>query len=373
MASQFPVNFSQQLFAFPCIQQEHELGAFLRLYQQQLQASQPPNSTLLQRAEEKVCVSLQGGLHAEIVHLALFLYQYQKTYEKAIPLLTTYLAQPLPLEEEAWARWHLIDHLALTKQDAATIAAQESLLLWAKRYASPGALLWAWMDSTQASCWRRAGRGEAWLQIARDLLAQATPIPDNCHERYTLLVTATDVARSENHSAEAISFIEQLRRLTHEISDAEARFQMTHEVSLLGIKVFLHQHDIEQARQEAMKLSQLLAVREREAVVPAQNFWPLYHNLGAVMYFAGQYDLAIPWLRRALEHSTSEHTYLWLAAALWATTEQREVVLPLLTKGAAFATGGQAWLAFQALPEFRTVHNDAGFLSACGAITKGLR
>src|SRR5690242_16496385 len=101
MVVQLPVDLSGRLFAFPAPQQEHELAALLRLYQQQLQ-KQEPDGTLLERAEEIVRDRIQKKpLDEEAIRLILFFYRYQKNYAKAIPLLSDYLTQSLPIEEEA--------------------------------------------------------------------------------------------------------------------------------------------------------------------------------------------------------------------------------------------------------------------------------
>jgi hypothetical protein len=92
--------------------------------------------------------------------------------------------------------------------------------------------------------------------------------------------------------------------------------------------------------------------------------------MGGTLYLTRQYELAVPFLRRAVElNSFVEHTYLWLSASLWATTKERPEVLALLKQGAQRAVGNQGlgsvgYDKWMNLPEFQDVINDDGFLDA---------
>jgi len=54
--------------------------------------------------------------------------------------------------------------------------------------------------------------------------------------------------------------------------------------------------------------------------------------------------------------------FLWLAASLWASTKNKEGVLPLLAQAAhRYNDGGEPWQHFRTLPEFREVESDPQF------------
>jgi hypothetical protein len=101
-----------------------------------------------------------------------------------------------------------------------------------------------------------------------------------------------------------------------------------------------------------------------------QRLLIMYHDMGGTLYLTRQYDLAIPLLRRAVElNSFVEHTYLWLAASLWASGKERSDVLAILKHGAHRAVGNQGlgslgYDKWMNLPEFQNVVNDADFLDA---------
>ena len=91
------------------------------------------------------------------------------------------------------------------------------------------------------------------------------------------------------------------------------------------------------------------------------------HNAAAPVYRAGQYDLAIPLFRQAIQLGAgSAWPYAWLAASLWATTKNREEVLALLREAAARfeGTGDRAWQTLRHLPEFHELQDDPAFRAA---------
>jgi len=96
------------------------------------------------------------------------------------------------------------------------------------------------------------------------------------------------------------------------------------------------------------------------------------HNVASALYRGRYYDLAIPLFRKAITYCTMAHEpYLWLAACLWATTKQREKVLPFLVQAAHRDTdGGEPWENFRALPEFDDVRDDPEFAQAARVVTK---
>jgi tetratricopeptide (TPR) repeat protein len=359
--TRIPFSFSHLL----PIQQERELATWLSTCEQ-LRSSHAPDPQLLVHARTYLFTRLQDDpLRREAVHLGVKLCSLLK--ETALPrtFLTRYLTQSLSLEEEAWARWQLIDHLALEQRAQEVYQQQTALFAWAAAHFGAEEQLWTISDSTQARCWLLLGRGNEWMQWCSRLLAQTPRTLATRHARYCTLRTATDMALALGEIDTAHMFIAQIRELVQEDPTWEECFAVQHEASLLEIKLQAKQQNMSEIRRMAQQLAQFQHTPHRQE----ENEWSYPHNLGAVMYFLQQYDLAIPALRRAATlGSWSEHTYLWLAASLWAdeaTYEQhRAEVLSLLTLATALATGGSAWDAWCPLPEFEAWRTDPAFLQA---------
>ena len=83
----------------------------------------------------------------------------------------------------------------------------------------------------------------------------------------------------------------------------------------------------------------------------------LYHDSAALLYFARQYDLAIPLFQEAIALGSSfPHTFWWLAASLWATTRDRATVLAWLREGWCGRRNQRYEL--QDMPEFADVADE---------------
>src|SRR5437870_649959 len=95
-----------------------ELGAILDAYVDQCRSNKSvQDRSLLQKAKEVFTERLEReGLTGEIVQLGIRLYDLSGDRDKCVELLARYLEQPLSTEEEAWARWHLTDFLAMQRR-----------------------------------------------------------------------------------------------------------------------------------------------------------------------------------------------------------------------------------------------------------------
>src|SRR3712207_8249679 len=91
-----------------------------------------------------------GSLEPDVVHAATSVFGHLGRSEAVIDLLTRYLDQPLPVEEEAWARWQLTDQLAVSGRCDEAVEAQLALFDWARHALPPDRLLWIMADGTHA-------------------------------------------------------------------------------------------------------------------------------------------------------------------------------------------------------------------------------
>ena len=96
-----------------------------------------------------------------------------------------------------------------------------------------------------------------------------------------------------------------------------------------------------------------------------------YSNVGAALFFAHEYALSIPLMEYGHHLGSdwsgagaSEWNCLRLAAATWATTQDRTRTLEWLRRGAALSGSGRVDMV--GCKEFVAVSNDAEFLAASG-------
>jgi hypothetical protein len=67
-------------------------------------------------------------LEPEVMRCAEYIYNQLGDRESMLALLQRYLDQPLSVDEEAWARWHTVDHLALLRRCEEAVEAQQAFL-----------------------------------------------------------------------------------------------------------------------------------------------------------------------------------------------------------------------------------------------------
>lgn len=142
----------------------------LNEYQQQLKTdASSADQTLLETVRKTLNDILdkqlqEGCLESEAVRLANEIsYFFGGDKRFTVKVLSQYLTQPLTLEEESWARWELIDNLAMLDQCEEVVTYHRDFLAWAREHLSQDRLLWVMYDGTQAVCWRSASKGDEWL------------------------------------------------------------------------------------------------------------------------------------------------------------------------------------------------------------------
>jgi tetratricopeptide (TPR) repeat protein len=342
------------------------LAALLIAYERQLESTTgTPDRSLLEAAKPLLEQRLKETvLDAETVRLGKALYAYLGNPEAVLQLLARYREQPLAPDEAAWTRWHEADNLAMLRRCEEAVEAQRNLYHWAMTVFPVGQSLWVMNDGTQAFCWVAIGQGTAWLDIFHDLMTRVGPTLENRLDRFYYLRTAAHVLMKLDRHDEALMLGDKIRDVANEDAEWEWAMDLRIEASALELHVYQHAGRTEDVRRVGLLAPAMLDEYERTrsplSLAAVRRLCTLSHNLAAPLYLAQQYDLAIPLFRRAIRQgSTSPHTYLWLAASLWATTKQRTEVLPLLTQVAQRYPGvGQQ---YRQLPEFQDVMNDPQF------------
>src|SRR2546428_8812583 len=78
---------------------------------------------------------------------------------EVVDLLRRFLAGDPAPEDEFWARWELVDHLAKLRRCKEAVDMQRDFLRWARGRFRPERFLTVMSDGTQALCWDEAGVG----------------------------------------------------------------------------------------------------------------------------------------------------------------------------------------------------------------------
>lgn len=96
------------------------------------------DQTILLAARDLLAAQLQSGpISAELAHAGQRVYWHLGEKARLVELLERYLTQPLPVEEAVWARWPVMDNLAmLHRKEPALNALQEARQLDSLRRAA---------------------------------------------------------------------------------------------------------------------------------------------------------------------------------------------------------------------------------------------
>lgn len=320
-------------------------------------------------------------LTPELAHLGHNLYIHLDDRPGIVRLMTSYLRQDLSVDEEAWARWELLDFTAALAYPNGVIdpepcrrvvAMHQEFLAWVKDRLPRDRWLWAMYDGTQAVCWRLAGYGDAWLRIFEEVYPAAEPTSENRYSRFIYLRTAAMAYLETGHHEQALRLAQEIHNLGLEDAAWDHALKMTAEAC--ASKIYIHFKWGKLERSHAICKEFVEYLNKLESTVSEGDLPRLiqlsgaYENVGSALFFAGQYEQSIPLMERAISLSGStdlnicEWACMRLAAAIWATTKNRELACDWLRKGAAVCLGDG--LKLSAYPALAEVANDPEFIAA---------
>ncbi len=351
-----------ELVADLSIQREQRLAASLHRYETQAEmAGVSSDPGVLKEAQHILQQRLgEGGPRDhELVHLAVLLCYYTHEWEPLLQVLTGYRQQPLDLYELAWTWWYQIDCLALLKRDAQVIEEQQAFLVWAQQHLPPDHWLFLWNDNTQAMCWLAHDEEQRWFAQCFALLEQVAPTDANRYDRFLLLRSALTLLLRLERPREARQILRSLHRIERE--DPCWPRQAELHLHIVALQVQFLALDPERygtalralTHHAARKLDRWLNQTAVLTLQQRRTVRRLAHNIGAELFFAHHYDLAIPFFEQAVRHgSMSLHTYLWLAASLWIRQKEKQRGISLLRQAQALI-GDQTRFQYllQGLPE----------------------
>lgn len=336
----------------------------------------------------------QTPLDAPTIQIGRAMLHLLAEQDLILALLSHYLTQPLSISHEAWARWHSTDALAIARRCEEAVSSQRQFLHWARDVfpRTPPALgrdfpfdpvvgtaepmlsvdslfLWLMGDATQAECWKEMGRGDEWLGLFHEVLHATPATPDNRFRRFNFLRSGVDMSRWLGRFAEALFLADRIGAIGDEEVDWQEGTRWRVEGNLAELRVHVETGDARSVRQSGEDLTALISEFERRLAplndAHMKRLRGFCHNAALPLRGAGQYDLAIPLLERAVALGMrSPWTYLSLAAALWATTQNRERVLELLREAASLFPVQDMWSDKSRPAEFDGVADDPEFRAA---------
>jgi tetratricopeptide (TPR) repeat protein len=355
-----------------------KVGVILDTYVSQLKSNEAtPDKSLLQQAEEILTKRMERqGLTREVVQFGIRLYHLWGDWDTCIQLLARYLEQPHSIDDEAWARWHLTDFLAMQRRYTEAVSTHKEYLAWARRALPTDRLLWVMSDGTQALSWIQLDLQDEWLQIFDDVMAGVTPSAENRLDRFYYLRTAGQLLINFGHNDanlradDALQIAARIRDLADEEPSWDRSFDIKVQSCLLELDIYAVQRNIEQVRRLGIAVMAALEGRLQgfPSMVDAERerMGVLYDNGASPLYRARQYDLAIPLFRRSIElGSPSPHARIWLAASLWAAAGDRQEILSLLKEAAyRWHSPRRLWDFISSVPEFHDVADTIDFKQA---------
>ncbi len=361
------------------IQREHEIAELLVVHEQQLESHAVPDMNLIHRAEILIQERLATTpLDTELMLLAHWVLLNTGQFDEAARVLRQYLAEPRELDEQAWARWHIVDELALGRHHHEAVQEQQAYLHWATQVYPLSECLYVLADGTQSRSWFWIGKGREWLSMLDNLLQRAEPTSQNRLDRFYCLRTAAYMGQDLKDPAIMRHYAHAIHCLIEEDPTWTDTRWVRVECAIIDIDVAHQNGQIEQVVALANAIINHLEEWEHQLAEAKldeiRQFRSCCHNVASALYRGRYYDLAIPLFCKAISHRTMPHEpYLWLAACLWATTKQREKVLPLLIQAAhRYLGGGKPWETFRSLPEFDDVRDDPEFAQAAQVETQAV-
>lgn len=253
--------------------QEQDLAELLRIYEQQLERgtdSPPPDRGLLMQAMQLFQQRLRSSrpvITTELAILGHYLSLETGAYDECSTFLQDYLATPRTPDEEAWARWHRVDMLALARHCPQVIEEQQSLLRFALDHFPVDQCLFVLADGTQARCWENMGQGSAWIVHVEQLLHQIEPSVNNRTDRFYVARTAAYVCLSLQEWEQAHQYAQTICALTDEDATWPENQRLIVEAALIRLKMSQEHADHEGIRRIGQEIITSLAATNSRASI----------------------------------------------------------------------------------------------------------
>lgn len=227
-------------------------------------------------------------------------------------MLRRYLSlQPTP-DDQAWARWHIVDCLSLAGDAYEAIKEQQAFLQWACITFPLQDCFFVLADGTQARSWLTSGCGDDWLCLYHEFASQAPSTAKNRLDRFYCLRTAVHQCLWLGDLTRARFFLSGLHDLEQEDFTWIEQSWIKVEISILNIATADKSGNTVLVRTLARIATKDLEEWERHLntneLGEVKRFRSLSHNIAAPLYRGKQYDLAIPLFQKAVKYHTNPPT-----------------------------------------------------------------
>ena len=288
---------------------------------------------------------------------------------ETVDLLTEYLAQDLDTEDEAWARWELADTLALMRHFEETVESQRDFYAWAKDRLEPNHLLRVMYDGTQALAWWASGQLDAWLAIVRELRV-AVPVNELTRMSwFQLNRTEVRVLEQDERIDDALAAADRVGALAERFPEWDQAEGVRLEADLARMTALARADRGPEFEAVADRVTARLAAFQTtytDASGGPQQYGMLCHNAAGRLFSARRYARAAALFGEAIREGAPNLTYIWLAACVWATTQERGEVMDLMRAAAKRDPSRSVWRRARLLAEFGDLADDPEFKAAAG-------
>lgn len=354
--------------------------------------------SLLAQARQQLNDRLQDDtpLDSETVRSGDNLFSLIGEHEGSLALMRRYLTQSLPVSEEAWARFFLVNALSAAGRSEEVVAAQEALSQWVMSvistdpprltrnwpflpiadtdsvteiYPQDSLLLWTHYIPEAPSNWIKVGRGDDWLRRFHEILDATPATKENRQQRFYFMRIALRLLVDMWKAEEAEKVLLRVETLADEETDPLSVFHWRGHA--LYLRMVQAKDDFESFHQAGNRAAVLLSMYEQALRAEASSsgaancFSILRDNIASIAADHGLYTLAVPLLTILIASGrASEWVYIRLAKCVWAITRDRTDTLSLLPQGAVRNEAGDLWDWVKTLPVFAGIAEDEEFVAA---------
>ena len=310
------------------------------------------------------------------VRLAHKIYGYlgNKGIHKRVELMNRFLQTGNGnLDDKFWAKWELVDNLALLNLYSDMIKEQQEFLRWCKAHMVQDYWLRVMYDSTQAIGWFERGMIDEWFDIYHALISKVVPTSANRRDRALYVETAAGLLVHNLHRYDqAISEIERYRSIVSEdaLWDEFDEFNSRIKTYELGVYGGQQQWDkYDQVVEEAIQIiKDRMAKHERGTPVEINGICDMAHEIGACLMWEKRYERAIPLFEYAIAKQGTGVTHFYYTVCVWATEKNQAKTIYHLRMADTTTKGNQGLRSrykkmFLDVEEFADVHDDKKFLS----------
>lgn len=335
------------------------------------------HSDLLFQARDLVNLELRNlNYPIETVRLAHRIYGYMgnEGINDRVDLMTKFLQNANGnLEDKFWAKWEIVDNLALLKRYPEMINEQQAFLLWSKAHMQSDFLIQVMYDSTQALGWFELKMTDKWFEIYHELISRVARTAANRRARVLYVETATGLlVYNLQRYEDAVPEIERYYSVINEdpLWDGFDEFNIRVKSYELGLYSGRQQWDnYNRVVEEATRIiTDCIAKYERGEHVEINQICDMAHEIGTCLMWEKRYEQAIPLFEYAVSKQGTGVTHFFYAMCIWATEKNKEKTLYHLRMAETTTKGNKGLRSrykhmFLDTQEFVDVCDDGEFLS----------